>query len=473
MTLLEEIRAKIKKALDERASKEAEWKKVTDGAEERGDGDLTDEEAAQIAEFRKELEAIDANVAKYTEREKQLEEEAEARKRADEARKRFESNPTETDPTVRVNEPLTYRKGGRHGFFSDAYRALRNGDFAAQDRLRQHQREMQVLGAELRDGEERIAATGAFGALVVPQFLVEEFAEVLRNSRSYINSVRRLPLPPEGMTVTIPRGETGSSTAPQVNEGDAVSNTDVDFDNDLVIPVRTFAGQQDVSRQSLERGTPGLDQLIYADLVADYAEQLDASAIAGAGTSGTHKGVLAATGTNGVTYTSASPTVVEAWPKLANAKRLVGRNRKRAGNLWVMTSTRWAWFVAALDGDNRPLLIDDPSAAVNAMGTSVAENFGEGQLVGTLQGRPVLVDDNIPENLGAGTNEDRVIFTRRQDQIIWEENDGMPRELRFEETNAGDLEVKLLVYGYSAFTAERFPTAVSIISGTGLVQPSF
>lgn len=476
MKLLDEIRSKIKAALEERATKEAEFKSVVDGAEERGDGDLTDEESTKLDEIRTDLKAIDDNLAKYQEREKQLAEEDEAAKRAAEARKRFDPKPTDTDPVVRVDEPLTYRKGGRHSFFGDAYRAIRSGDFAAQDRLRSHQREMETIGAELRDGaEQRDVGTGAFGALVVPQFLVEEFAPVLRNGRALANAVRNEPLPDEGMTVTIPRGETGVTVAPQATENAAVSETDVDYDNDLAINVRTFSGQQDVSRQTLERGTPGIDRILYADLVAAYAARLDSSIIADDGTSGTHKGVLSATGTNGVTYTDASPTVAEAWPKIADAVQRVGASRKMAANLIGMHPRRWGWFLAALDGQNRPLIISgDPASAYNAMGLAPGEGgFGEGQLVGTLQGLPVLVDANIPINLGAGSDEDRILVLRRQDPILWEEGDGMPRELRFEETAGGNLTVKLVVYGYSAFTAERYAVAVSIISGTGLVTPTF
>lgn len=41
------------------------------------------------------------------------------------------------------------------------------------------------------------------------------------------------------------------------------------------------------------------------------------------------------------------------------------------------------------------------------------------------------------------------------------------------EVLSGTLQVRLQVYGYIAFTAERFPQSVSIISGTGLKPPTF
>jgi hypothetical protein len=59
------------------------------------------------------------------------------------------------------------------------------------------------------------------------------------------------------------------------------------------------------------------------------------------------------------------------------------------------------------------------------------------------------------------------------DQILWEDGDGTPNQLKFEETIAGSLTCKLVVYGYAAFTAGRYLTSVAIISGTGLVAPTF
>jgi len=477
MNLLQEIRNKIKALLDERATKEAELKAIVDGAEERGDGNLTEEEQKAFSEVRAAISDLDEKRAAAEAREKELEADEESREKADEARKKFEKNPTETtEPRVDVKSPTTYRDGGSHSFFGDAFRAFgKSGshDFAAADRLKQHQREMEVLGMEARnDPESRDVGTGAFGALVVPQYLVDEFAAVLRNGRAYINAIRSEPLPAEGMSIIIPRGQTGVTVAPQATENAAVSETDVDYDDDLTIPVRTFAGQQDVSRQSLERGTAGIDRLIYNDLVAAYAAALDASAINDDGTSGTHLGLLNATGVNSVTYTDATPTVAEAYPKLADSVQQVATNRKMAATLWVMHPRRWGWFLASVDGQQRPLVVPDAGQARNAMGTA-AENFGEGQLVGMLQGLPVLVDANIPTNLGGGTNEDRIFGVRASDQIIWEEGNGMPKELAFEETAGGNLTVKLVVYGYSAFTAERYANAVSIIAGTGLVAPTF
>lgn len=437
----------------------------------------SDEEAVKIREAQDAKRKLDNEIKEIQERITALEDE-QAR---DEAANRLQrevhagAKPPKYGEGV-GREERTYRPdngvNGNPSFFRDFYASVERQNSDARARLDRHMVEERA-DAEKTGKQFRAIGTGTVGGLVVPNYLTEEFAPILRNGRPLANACASKELPEEGMTVIVPRGSTGSSAAAQASQNAAVSNTDVNFNNDLTVNVQTYSGEQDVARQILERGTSGIDQLIYEDLVSAYGTALDVDIINGAGTSGTHKGVLNASGTNSVTFTSASPTVVLAWSKLANAKGLIGANRKMPANLWVMTTTRWAWFVAALDGNNRPLLIDNPSAAINAMGVSNAENFGEGQLVGTLQGIPVLCDDNIPANLGAGTNQDDIICVRRQDLYLWEEGDGMPRELRFEQTKGNNLTVVLVVYGYSAFTAERYAKAVSIVSGTGLVAPTF
>jgi HK97 family phage major capsid protein len=417
--------------------------------------DATNEEVELVALAGAEADELSERIAELTAQHERREKAAEADKSS--GKRKIEN----------VTEPRTYRKDNAHelSMFADAFRAQFSGDAAARQRIERHMAESSY--------ESRDVATGSVGGLVVPQYLVDEFAAILRAGRVTANTIRREALPPQGMALVVPRGSTGTTVAAQATQNTAASNTDLNFNNDLTINVKTFAGQQNVSRQTLERGYPGIDRLIYADLVADYAKKLDASIIADDGTSGTHKGLLNATGTNGVTYTQASPTAANFWPKLADAVQRVASNRFQPADAIIMHPRRWGWLEAQVDTNNRPLFIAG-APGFNAMGTGANNDgaFAEG-LAGTLMGLPVYVDPNIPTNLGAGTNEDRVFVIRRTDPILWEDGDGMPRELRFEDVLGGNLTVKLVVYGYSAFTAERYAVGVSIISGTGLVTPTF
>jgi hypothetical protein len=88
-----------------------------------------------------------------------------------------------------------------------------------------------------------------------------------------------------------------------------------------------------------------------------------------------------------------------------------------------------------------------------------------------MQGLAVVTDNNIPTNLGAGTNEDVIVITRPVDHRLWLDPAG-PRTFSFEQSNAPQ-SVRLAVWGEVAFTAGRYPAASSVIGGTGLVAPSF
>jgi hypothetical protein len=48
------------------------------------------------------------------------------------------------------------------------------------------------------------------------------------------------------------------------------------------------------------------------------------------------------------------------------------------------------------------------------------------------------------------------------------EDDPLPRRVRFEETNAGSLQVKVVAWDASGWTAGRYPSATVVLSGTGL-----
>jgi len=469
VSILDTLRTQVRANLDQRTAAETEMTAITAAAEAET-RDLNEDESSSHAEVRARIVALDTARSSIEARVAELESDQERRDAAAAAANRLGLADRPAAPVRVGNEPRTYASGAPTSFFGDFYGAQVRGDFAARSRLERHMAECRA------EGEQRTSAgvtSAAFGSLMVPQYLVEEFAAVLRNGRAFINSIRRLPLEAQGLVFTVPRGNTGSVVGAQSAQNTALSLTDLDFNNDLTVNVRTYGGYQEVARQQLERGTPGTDRLVYQDLVADYARKLDADCLAGAGTSGTHKGVFSATGINAVTFTSASPTVALLWPKISDARRQVGANRKLAADTIHMTTTRWAFFTAALDSNNRPLVLDDAQAAFNAMGQMRSANFGEGQAVGTVQGVPVIADDNIPANLGAGTNQDEILVHRASDSIIWEEGDGMPRELRFEEPKGSQLTVQLVVYGYSAFTAERYPVAKSAITGTGLTPPTF
>jgi HK97 family phage major capsid protein len=364
----------------------------------------------------------------------------------------------EKEAIVEVNEPDMYRKGGDHSFIADAWRS-KQGDFKAQERIGQHQ-----------DHEARDIGTGAFTGLVVPQYLVDEYAPIARAGAAVYNAVPKKPLPDFGMKVEVSRITTGSAAAEQASQNSAVQETNID-DTLLTVNVDTVAGQQDVSRQALERGgQPGfsLESIIFQDLVAAYYGKLDELMIEGSGSSGQPLGIRNVSGQNTVTYTDASPTVAEAFPKLADAVQKVNANRFAPATAIIMHPRRWGFFTAGVDGNSRPLILPSGNNPDNAIGVGEAAAYGN--VVGNILGLPVITDANVTTTDGGGNDQDQIYILKVDDHILFEDN---LMQLKFEETNAGSLTTKMVVYGYSAFASGRYPAGMTKIQGTGLITPSF
>lgn len=456
MNFIDKLRDELNERIAQRQTLKSEIDAITDAVAAEDRSDLTPDETAKFAELRAKIAVLDTEDRDSADFDKSI---AAARARYEDLvaldQRQYEAAKAPGTVARVVSEERTYHPGnaGERSFFADAYQA-RQGDPRAAERIARHSAEM----AESRD-----AGTGAFGALVVPQYLVDLYAPTARAGRPVANAVRNLPLPDSGMTLNVPRITTATTTALQSSENSAVSETDID-ETTLAVSVRTFAGQQDVSRQSLERGEM-VDQVVFGDLIGSYAVTLDSHVIS----HGTD-GILSTSGINAVTYTDASPTVAELIPKLADAIQQVNSNRFMPATAIFMHPRRWGWMTAAVDSSNRPLVVPAGNGPQNAVGVGQAAEYG--QIVGNVLGLPVITDANIPVNLGAGTNEDRIIVAKADDLLLMEQASA-PRELRFEQTTGGSLTTKLVVYGYAAFTAGRYPKSVSVISGTGLVTPTF
>jgi HK97 family phage major capsid protein len=373
------------------------------------------------------------------------------------------------DEVARVGaEERQYRRDdqrdGRPSFLTDLYFSQIRRDPSAGERLARHGREVEVDNPGY---SKRAVNTGAVSGFTPPQYLVELWAELARAGRPVSNLCTSFPLPETGMVVNIPRVTTGTSVAAQASENATVSNQDLD-DTLLATNVNTYAGYVDVSRQAIERGVI-VQELNLGDLAADYNAKLDAAVINGAGSAGTHLGILNVAAINTITYTDATPTVPELWPKAADAVRQVVSQRFTGPTGICMTPLCWGWILSERDTAGRPL-VDMNSTGANAAAIGNPPMY-EGS-AGTLFGVPVYLSGGIPSNLGAGTNETRIVVADFRDLVLLEDQSNAPAQLRFDEPLSNSLGVRLLAYGYSAFAGGRQPKAISVISGTGLIVPA-
>jgi HK97 family phage major capsid protein len=408
--------------------------------------ELTMEEDAEVASALEEVKELDEQIRRH----KELEERAAA---ATESRK---ASGIEVAVAEVKSEPRTYAPKSEHSFVRDAFAAQFMNDFGASQRLARHMTEERV--------ERRDVTSANFAGLIVPQFLTELAAPFARAGRPFLDAARKHALPAEGLVISISKVTTGSATAVQT-EGAAVQETNID-DTKLDVSIVTVAGQQNVSRQAIERGT-NIDTLVMADLVSAYHTNLDSLFVTTSATS------LTNTITQVVTYTDASPTVAELYPKIVDCVQRIQTNFFAGPNFILMHPRRLAFILAAVDGQNRPLAVPVPNfngqpAFASGNGAPVYGNSGY-----TMLGLPIITDANVITNNGVGTDEDVIIVGNTQEAHLFEQGNGEPMMLRFEQPKAAELDVTMIVYGYSAFTANRYPNAFALVGGTGLVTPTF
>jgi HK97 family phage major capsid protein len=446
----------LDKVIERRDAVKAELDAVLEAVAVENRTDLTEDESAKVDTLVEESRSLDSKIEKLTAQ-------AAADTKAAEARSAYaDVAMPKVGGTKVTREARTYSPEGDASFVKDAFTAKFSNDYAASERLARHSREEEI--------ERRSVGTGNFAGLVIPQYLVDLAAPFARAGRPTADfATNKMALPAAGMTLNISRMTTGTSTAVQAAENDAISNTNAD-DTLLTVNVRTIAGQQDISKQAIERGT-GIDQFIIQDLIRGWHTTLDNQILNGDGTSGAMLGIDATPGKNNVTFTEASPTVAELYPKLADAYQLIQTNVFQNPTHWIMHPRRLAFLLAGVDGSQRPLVLPALNGPMNAVATGAgAAAYGNSGY--TMMGLPIIADANVRTDAGASGTEDRIYCVNAGELHLWEQA-GSPFALNFDATGAGSLTIKSVVYGYGAFTSGRYPGAVSVISGTGLVAPTF
>jgi HK97 family phage major capsid protein len=447
----------LDKVIEAREAVKVEMDTILEAVATENRTDLTEDETAKVDSLVEESRSLDSKIEKFKAQ-------ADADAKAAEARSSVANVAMPKVGGAKVTrEARTYSADNADvSFIKDAFTAKFSNDYAASERLARHSREEEV--------ERRSVGTGNFAGLVIPQYLVDLAAPFARAGRPTADfATNKMALPAAGMTLNISRMTTGTSTAVQAAENDAVSNTNAD-DTLLTVNVRTIAGQQDISKQAIERGT-GIDQFIIQDLIRGWHTTLDNQILNGDGTSGAMLGINATPGINDITFTEASPTVALLYPKLADAYQSIQTSVYQNPTHWIMHPRRLAFLLAGVDGSQRPLVLPALNGPMNAVATGPGQAF-YGNSGYTLMGLPIIADANVTTDGGASGTEDKIYCVNANEMHLWEQA-GSPFALNFDATGAGSLTIKSVVYGYGAFTAGRYPGAASRILGTGLVAPTF
>jgi HK97 family phage major capsid protein len=462
------LRAAAEDKLTEKVS--ARQAVLTLAEQERGaEADLTVEETAEFRVLSGEIEKIQTQMLDFDKRIKENNEEIERSGVLDSGTQQVRKA---TSLLQDIREPAIYSKDNRSdSYLLDICRIGMNMDYTgrARERLMRHATDVETSAEYRKAATEARALSrvdGAGGYAVPPLWMMNEYIELARPGRPLANAVTTQPLPPGTDSINIPKLLTGTKTAAQTADNTAVEEQDL-TDTSVTAPVKTISGQQTLAIQLLDQSPIDFDQVVFRDLVADYAAQVDSQVIAGTGTNGQVLGIL---NTSGIQTVAASAVTIQGtYSSIANAIQLIHGTRFLPPQAIFMHPRRWGFFQSLLDLQNRPLFLPASQYPMNAAGvlTAVASE----QVVGNLQGLPIITDPNIPVTLGSETpsgDEDPILIMRVTDSILFESG---IRTRALPEVQGQQLSVVLQVFGYLAFTAARYPQSAAEI--TGLTAPTF
>jgi hypothetical protein len=348
-------------------------------------------------------------------------------------------------------------------FITDLISSFR-GDANASERIARHGREYEVDNQGRKTRAAGDVTTGAFPNLVIPQYLVNEYAAKPSSARPFADICRHVDLPPEGMTVSLAKGNTTSTAALQATELVAPAGGNFDADP-LNLTVQTAEAWQLVSRQAIERGKV-TESLVLNDMLDQMHGLIDNTLITQTTTG------LYDSGTR-ITYDSAAPLVTELYPFILQGASKISQallNRGKPTHVLVHPR-RWFWMQSLLS--SQWPLFTQPGVPPQEFGTNTGNAYADG-VAGRLPcGLDVVMDANVPTTALAGAQTggtQDILFVVPQHECVLLEAPNREVFIRAEAPAASQLAVLLVVYEYFTYTFARYgATAFQRINGTGTV----
>lgn len=349
---------------------------------------------------------------------------------------------------------------GQHSFFMDVRLASKN-DAAARDRIAKG---IEVprgfsVSAEGKAMTEGTAAQG--GYLVRP--LVErqivqarELDNVLRGMCSKIN-VNTNAIQLDQLTLSTTAGWVAELAAKP--EGTNMTLATVTAN------VFTAAGLATISNQLLADSNPSVDALVIADLAKRLTALEETAFLAGTGT-GQPLGILNTPGIGATTATDATATApATILDAILDAIAAVETNHG-APSAILMHPRTWTAILKYKPSAGAYLISPGaPNATIPNVQDARTVARGPQR---ELWGYPVMLSNRIPTNLGAGTNESRVIVGDFREALILDR-----QGLTVDESSHVYFTTNQTVFRAEervGFTAARTPLAFNVVGGTALAN---
>lgn len=349
-----------------------------------------------------------------------------------------------------------YRRGGTESYFADLAKA-KEQDRRAIERLTVSDRyNLSKLAKEQRAGETTVA--GAGGEFAPPLWLIDQFVPLARPRRTTADLVNNITIPDGVSSISLPKVATGTATAVQGTQNTGVNVQDITTTS-VSTGITTIAGGAVISQQLLDQSPISLDDVIAQDLFRDLAGKIDAAVISA---------VVAAAG-NVVTYTDAAPTSLKFGTYVQQAIDLILQGNYTVPDATILRPDRWGRLLAYGDTAGRPLVTPNASyGRFNSVGT--ANGIVDQGFAGNYRGVDTFLDPLIPNNLGAGTNQDEAIVFDSKQVYLYEST---PKVEAFRETYANQLSLFVRISEYYGIIANRLPKAISVVSGTGMIPGAY
>lgn len=350
-----------------------------------------------------------------------------------------------------------YAKGAGGSYFIDLVLAQQQGNRSAMERLALSD----AYRAENDSRETRAMSTtaGAGGEFAPPEWIIQDFVPYLRPGRPIVEACHHNVLPFGVSSINLPKVNLGAQVGVQSSQNTAVANRDFQTGS-VSTGITTVAGQVTISQQDIDQTPINLDQIVLKDLASDYSYQSDVLAITA---------ITGVSGLNAITYTDAAPTSAKVMAQVQAGIDQVHLGVYRPAQVAVMRPDRWGRFMAAVDGNGRPLVLPTPKYGPwNAIG--VGDGVIPQDVAGDIRGLAAILDASLPNNLGTGTNQDEIIVFRPDEVEVYE---SQPKAETFQQTYANQLSVLVRFYAYWGIIPNRLPKAISVISGTGMIPGSY
>ena len=237
------------------------------------------------------------------------------------------------------------------------------------------------------------ATTG--GNLVQTDLMADDFIEALRNS-SVMMSLGVKALPGLVGDVAIPRRSGVASTYYLSTETTAITQAESTFDQVTLSP-KSLAALSKFSRQTLLQSTPGIEELIRTDLTDGLNTAVDLGILNGSGSSGQPTGILntsgigsVAIGTNGGAITI--ETLVDLEEQILIDNGNVSDSMAYVTSAKVLAELKKLRAGGSASGDGSFLFNTDISG------------IGRGPTPGAVNGYPLAVTNQVPNNLTKGSS---------------------------------------------------------------------